>query len=94
MGKSFIQRKLHQIAKHANLHLINANDSGELFTEINKLINGDGRTLNQDQRLLRFILENCKDSYAQLKQDLVILFLTRLKEGGFLLSLGRQTAFT
>ena len=88
MAKPFIQRKLHQIGKHANLHLINANDSGELFTEINKLINSDERTLSQNDKLLRFILENCKDSYAQLKQDLVILFLTRLKVGGFFIEFG------
>jgi len=37
---------------------------------------------------LRFILENYKGSYAQLKQDLVILFLTKLKQGGYFVEFG------
>lgn len=88
MAKSFIQRKLHQIGKHANLHLINANDSGELFAEIIKLLNKDDRSSSADAKLLRFILENYKDSHAQLKQDLVILFLTKLKQGGYFVEFG------
>ena len=88
MAKPFIQRKLHQIGKHANLNLINANDPGELFAEIIKHLNCDEHTSSQDEKLLRFILENYNDSHAQLKQDLVILFLTKLRQGGYFVEFG------
>lgn len=84
----FIKKKLRQFGNYFGLNLIDALNPADLFVELMKYHHQDVPIGDQRHRLLIWMLNNLHKTNAQICQDLLVLFITNEKKGGFFVEFG------
>lgn len=84
----FIKKKLRQLGNNFGLKLIDAQDPADLFIEVMKYHHLDIPSVDQGHKFLIWVLKNLHLTRAQICQDLLVLFLTQEKKGGYFIEFG------
>ncbi len=84
----FIKKKLRQFGNYFGLNLIDALNPADLFVELMKYYHQDIPSGDQRHKFLFWTLKNLHKTNAQICQDLVVLFITGEKRGGFFVEFG------
>ena len=83
-----IKKKLRQLGDYFGLKLIDGLNPADLFVELIKYHHQDIQNSDQKNQFLIWVLKNLHKTKAQLCQDLMVLFLTGEKKGGFFVEFG------